>query len=107
MANDTYSKEGKVSLSAAYKISAYATADGYSASEKAEATLCWLSANQETTNINLAKTRGIMISAQNGIVSISGLDNGELVRFYATDGQLVGSASTVSVVASPMPYHVL
>ena len=32
MASDAYSKDGKVSLSAAYKISVYATADGYSAS---------------------------------------------------------------------------
>ena len=32
MASNGYCKEGKVSLSAAYKISVYATADGYTAS---------------------------------------------------------------------------
>ena len=39
MATDALSEDGKVSLSAAYNISVYATADGYTASEKAEATL--------------------------------------------------------------------
>lgn len=85
MVSDAYSKEGKVSLSAAYNISVYATADGYAASEKTEATLYWINANLETANINLAKTRGIVASAHDGIVSISGLDNGEVVKFYAAD----------------------
>lgn len=100
MATDALSEDGKVSLSAAYNISVYATADGYTASEKAEATLYWTNANQETTNINLAKTRGIMATAHDGIVSISGLDNGEVVMFYAADGKLLGSSPAVGGVAS-------
>ena len=100
MVSDAYSKEGKVSLSAAYNISVYATADGYTASEKAEATLYWINANLETANINLAKTRGIVASAHDGIVSISGLDNGEVVMFYAADGKLIGSSPAVGGVAS-------
>lgn len=39
MATDALCEDGNVSLSAAYDISVYATADGYSASEKAKATL--------------------------------------------------------------------
>lgn len=100
MATDALSEDGKVTLSAAYNISVYATADGYTASEKAEATLYWVNANQETTNINLAKARGIMATAHDGIVSISGLDNGEVVMFYAADGKLLGSSSAVGGVAS-------
>lgn len=100
MATDALSEDGKVSLSAAYNISVYATADGYTASEKAEATLYWINANQETTNINLAKIRGIMATAHDGIVSISGLDNGEVVMFYAADGKLLGSSPAVGGVAS-------
>ncbi len=100
MATDALSEDGKVSLTAAYNISVYATADGYTASEKAEATLYWINANQETTNINLAKTRGIMATAHDGIVSISGLDNGEVVKFYAADGKLLGSSPAVGGVAS-------
>lgn len=97
---DAYSKNGEVSLTAAYKISAYATADGYKASDKAEATLYWVSANLEATNINLAKTRGIVASSQGGIVSISGLDNGEVVKFYAADGKLVGTSVAAAGIAS-------
>ena len=100
MATDALNEDGKVSLSAAYNISVYATADGYSPSERAEATLYWINANLETANINLAKTRGIVASAHDGIVSISGLDNGEVVKFYAADGKLLGSSSAVGGVAS-------
>lgn len=98
--SDALNENGEVSLSAVYNISVYATADGYSPSEKAEATLYWINANLETANINLAKTRGIVASAHDGIVSISGLDNGEVVKFYAADGKLLGSSSAVGGVAS-------
>ena len=75
---------GKVSLSAAYKISVYATADGYTASDKAEATLYWINANLENgTNINQVRTRGVVASAHDGIISLSGLDDGEVVKFFA------------------------
>ena len=101
MASDAYSKEGKVTLSAAYNISVYATADGYTASDKAEATLYWINANLDNgTNINLAKTRGIVALAHDGIVSISGLDNGEVVKFFAADGKYLGSTVAANGAAS-------
>lgn len=101
MATDALSEDGNVSLSAAYDISVYATADGYSSSEMAMATLYWVNANLENaTNINQARTRGVVASAHDGIVSISGLDNGEMVKFYAADGKLIGSSSAVDGTAS-------
>ena len=101
MATDALSEDGNVTLSAAYDISVYATADGYSASEKAKATLYWVNANLENaTNINQARTRGVVASAHDGIVSISGLDDGEVVKFYAADGKLIGSSSAVDGTAS-------
>ena len=82
--SDALSENGEVSLSAAYNISVYATADGYKASDKAEATLYWINANLDNgTNINMVKTRGVVASAHDGIVTLSGLDNGEVVKFYA------------------------
>ena len=99
MATDALSEDGKVSLSAAYHISVYATADGYTRSQNVSATLYWINANIET-KINPTKTRGIVASAHDGIVSISGLDNGEVVKFYAADGKLLGSSSAVGGVAS-------
>ena len=103
MANDVYSQDGIVALSAAYKISAYATADGYKPSDKATATLYWLNANLEnepSTNINQAKTRGIVATSQGGIVAVSGLDEGETVGFFAPDGRAVGTTNAVNGVAS-------
>lgn len=101
MATDALCEDGNVSLSAAYDISVYATADGYSASEKAKATLYWVNANLEnTTNINQTRTRGVVASVYDGIVCISGLDNGEVVKFYAADGKLIGSSSAVDGTAS-------
>ena len=101
MATDALSEDGNVTLSAAYDISVYATADGYKTSEKAKATLYWVNANLENaTNINQARTRGVVASAHDGIVSISGLDNGEVVKFYAADGKLIGSSSAVDGTAS-------
>ena len=101
MASDAYSKDGKVSLSAAYNISVYATADGYNASDKAEATLYWINANLENgTNINQVRTRGVVASAHDGIISLSGLDDGEVVKFFAADGKYLGSTVAANGAAS-------
>ena len=99
--SDALSENGEVSLSAAYNISVYATADGYKASDKAEATLYWIDANLDTgTNINMVRTRGVVASAHDGIITLSGLDNGEVVKFYATDGKYLGSSVAANGAAS-------
>ena len=99
--SDALSENGEVSLSAAYNISVYATADGYKASDKAEATLYWINANLDnSTNINMVRIRGVVASAHDGIVTLSGLDNGEVVKFYATDGKYLGSLVAANGSAS-------
>ena len=99
--SDALSENGEVSLSAAYNISVYATADGYKASDKAEATLYWIDANLDNgTNINMVRTRGVVASAHDGIITLSGLDNGEVVKFYATDGKYLGSSVAANGAAS-------
>ena len=99
--SDALSENGEVSLSAAYNISVYATADGYKASDKAEATLYWINTNLDNgTNINMVKTRGVVASAHDGIVTLSGLDNGEVVKFYAADGKYLGSSVAANGAAS-------
>ena len=98
---DALSEKGEVSLSAAYHISVYATADGYKASDKAEATLYWINANLENgTNINQVRTRGVVASAHDGIISLSGLDDGEVVKFFAADGKYLGSTVAANGAAS-------
>ena len=99
--SDALSENGEVTLSAAYKISVYATADGYKASDKAEATLYWINANLENgTNINQVRTRGVVASAHDGIISLSGLDDGEVVKFFAADGKYLGSTVAANGAAS-------
>ena len=101
MASDAYSKDGKITLSAAYNISVYATADGYKASDKAEAKLYWINANLDNgTNINQVRTRGVVASAHDGIISLSGLDDGEVVKFFAADGKYLGSTVAANGAAS-------
>ena len=102
MASDVYSQDGIVKLSAAYNISAYATADGYKPSDKATATLYWVEANLQNnpTNINQTATRGIIVTSNDGIVTLSGLNNDETVRFYTVDGKQLGAAKAVNGTAS-------
>ena len=102
MASDAYSQDGIVKLSAAYNISAYATADGYEPSDNATATLYWVEANLQntTTNINQTATRGIIVTSNDGIVTLSGLNNDETVRFYTVDGKQLGAAKAVNGAAS-------
>ena len=102
MASDMYSKDGVVKLSAAYNISAYATADGYEPSDKATATLYWVEANLQNnpTNINQTATRGIIVTSNDGIVTLSGLNNDETVRFYTVDGKQLGAAKAINGTAS-------
>ncbi|MCI7184163.1 MAG: leucine-rich repeat domain-containing protein [Prevotella sp.] len=98
--NITY--DGNIYLSAAYNISAYATADGYEPSDNATATLYWVEANLQntTTNINQTATRGIIVTSNDGIVTLSGLNNDETVRFYTVDGKQLGAAKAVNGAAS-------
>ena len=99
--SDALSENGEVSLSAAYNISVYATEDGYKASDKAEATLYWIDANLDTgTNINMVRTRGVVASVHDGIVTLSGLDNDEVVKFYAADGKYLGTSVAANGTAS-------
>ena len=102
MASDAYSQDGTVKLSAAYNISAYATADGYEPSDKATATLYWVEANLQNnpTNINQTATRGIIVTSNDGIVTLSGLNNDETVRFYTVDGKQLGVAKAINGTAS-------
>ena len=100
--SDKLYEDGDVSLAACYDISVYATADGYKPSDKATAKLYWVKAdgNLTTDNINTSKMRGVVVTSDGGIVTVSGLSDGEKVEFYATDGKLIGSQKAVSSSAS-------
>ena len=104
--SDKYNEDGCVDLAACYDISVYATADGYKPSDKATAKLYWMKndGSLTTDNINAAKMRGVVVAAEGGIVTVSGLSDGEKVEFYAVDGKLIGaqkaSGGTTSIATS-------
>ena len=99
VATDKYNTDGQVQLNGKLDISVYATADGYKASDKATAALYWLNAEggDDTNNINLVKTRGVMVTTDSDI-TISGLNDGEVVTFYSVGGVNLGRAEAVQGV---------
>ena len=101
MKSDVLSETGSMNLEARYDIAVYATAEGYTQSETATATLYWVKADGSLTdNINAAKLRGVVVTADKGLVSVSGLNDGEQVLFYATDGKMLGRQKAVNGTAS-------
>lgn len=97
---DAESEDGTINLAAAYNITAYATADGYTESDKTTATLYWVDGTLDPTNINNAKMRGILASSNDGIITISGLNDGEQVSLYTIDGKYICQIKAVNGVAS-------
>ena len=100
--SDKLNENGGVGLAACYDIAVYATADGYKPSSKATAKLYWVKADGSlsTDNINAAKMRGVVVAAESGIVTVSGLSDGEKVEFYAVDGKLIGAQKASNGTAS-------
>ena len=91
----------EVSLAARYDISCFAIADGYSRSETATAKLYWISANIETDGIAPAtQMRGVVVSTEGGIVTLSGLKENERVTFYNVSGIKLGETRALNGQAS-------
>ena len=93
---------GDINLTATYKITAYAGADGYGYSETATATLCYIDGTFKTDGIETpqAAKRAVVISSNDGILTISGVEPGEEVSLYSISGSKISSvkASTSSVI---------
>lgn len=93
--------EDEVSLAARYDISCYATAEGYTRSKTATAKLYWISANMQTDGIAPAtQMRGVVVSAEGGIVTLSGLQENERVTFYNVSGMKLGETRALNGQAS-------
>ena len=91
----------EVSLAARYDISCFATADGYTRSKTATAKLYWISANFDTDGIAPAtQMRGVVVSTEGGIVTLSGLKENELVTFYNVSGIKLGETRALNGQAS-------
>lgn len=85
----------EVQLGVTYNISVYATKAGYKSSDVVIATLCWIDVNPKTEGIvdgvaNVA-AKAVLIQSNDGVLSIEGIDDGELIKVYSIDGKQVGS----------------
>ena len=92
--------DDRITLSATYEISVYATKAGYENSDVATATLVWANATftdttPEPTAISPAAEMAavpVLIQSNGGIVTIQGAADGTPVSIYTTAGTQAGSA---------------
>ena len=92
--------DSSINLSATYEISVYATKSGYENSDVATATLVWTDAvftettpETPTSAKAIAESIPMLISAQNGTITVRGEQNGLPLTVYTADGKLLGSAT--------------
>ena len=92
--------DAEVALSATYEISVYATKSGYENSDVATATLVWTNAiftettpETPTSAKAVAESIPMLISAQNGTITVRGEQNGLPLTVYSADGKMLGSAT--------------
>ena len=99
---------GSIHLSATYEISVYATKLGYENSDIATATLVWTDAVFTDTNTSetpssakaIAESIPVLISAQNGTITVRGEQNGLPLTVFSADGKMLGSATIMNGQAS-------
>lgn len=105
--NNYYDSE--INLTATYEISVYATKSDYENSDIATATLVWTEAifTETTPDIPtsakaVTESIPVLISANNGNITVKSETNGQAVAVYTVDGQLLGNA-TVSNGQATVP----
>ena len=88
----------EVQLSVTYNISVYATKSGYENSETATATLCWIDVEPRTegidgtTSTKEIKANAVLIQSNNGMITVSGVDDNSNIVVYSAAGQMIASA---------------
>ena len=94
----------EVQLAVTYNISVYATKAGYDNSDVATATLYWIDATPQTEGISEGSAqiaaRPILVKADNGFITVEGVDNRTNVSIYTTDGKQAGAAISQNNVAT-------
>ncbi len=89
-----------ISLCGQYDIEAYATAPGFAKSEYVTATLCFIGGAEDETAIVVPTQRGVVVTSNGGMVTVRGLEHGERVSVYMTNGMLVGSTTAQGDMAT-------
>ncbi len=93
---EAYSENGKIALAAKYNITVWASADGYSNSEKATATLYFIDGKieGETGIVQVPAQRGIVAARNGATLSVSGLSIGETVSVYNLQGGMLDKSAS-------------
>ena len=90
------SNDKDIWLRATYKISVYATKSGYTNSDIAKATLCWIDQQPKTEGITDGVTNipanAVLIQSQGGTITVQGCDEGERVSVYDINDTQTGSS---------------
>ena len=88
--------DATIQLSATYNISVYATKEGYDNSETVTATLCWIDAVPKTEGITdgvaEVRARAVLINSYGGLLTVEGINDGQIVDVYSLNGEKHGSA---------------
>lgn len=95
----SFTEVGTVGLSAAYNIRVYASAADHSNSDYAEAKLCFVDATL-SDGIEAVESRGIVVANQGSNVSVSGLNDGEVVSLYSLSGVMLSTARANAGIAN-------
>ena len=95
-----------IDLAATYEISVYATKSGYTNSDAATATLVWTDAVFTETTPSTSSAKAVaesipmLISSQNGTITVRGEQDGLPLTVYSADGKMLGSATIKNGQAS-------
>ena len=93
----------EISLTATYNISVYALKTGYEKSDIATATLCWIDQQPKTEGITdgvvEVRARAVLINSYGGLLTVEGINDGQIVDIYSLNGEKRGSAVSKNGVA--------
>ncbi len=88
-----------IDLGVTYTITVYATKSGYQNSDVATATLCWIDVDPRTegltTDVAQVNARAVMIQSHDGVLTVSGADDGTDITVYSVSGKMVGHAKAI------------
>ena len=93
-----YSEDGIIDLTAAYEISVYASAAGYTNSDVATGTLYFTNAEDITVNVAAidGDQRGLLVTTRGGLMTVSGLADGETATLYNAQGMMIASGKATA-----------
>ena len=89
----------EVQLGVTYNINVYAIKAGYENSETATATLCWIDVEPKmegiTNSVASVRANAVMIQSNDGLVNVSGIDDGSDIVVYSISGQMINSTKAI------------